>query len=73
VPAEQTILEVLTANGVRVRTVCNDGFCGTCTTRYVSGAVEHRDGVLDDAERANLLQVCVSRAQPGTDLLVLDL
>jgi len=73
VPAERSILDVLTANGVRVRTVCNDGFCGTCTTRYVSGAVDHRDGVLGEAERGNLLQVCVSRAQAGSDLLVLDL
>jgi len=73
VPADRSILDVLTANGVRVRTVCNDGFCGTCTTRYVGGAVEHRDGVLGEDERANLLQVCVSRAQPGSDLLVLDL
>jgi ferredoxin-NADP reductase len=73
VTAERSILDVLTANGVKVRTVCNDGFCGTCTTRYVSGAVDHRDGVLDDTERASVLQVCVSRAQPGTDLLVLDL
>jgi ferredoxin-NADP reductase len=73
VPAERSILDVLTANGIKVRTVCNDGFCGTCTTRYVGGAVDHRDGVLDDVERANVLQVCVSRAQAGSDLLVLDL
>jgi ferredoxin-NADP reductase len=73
IPADKSILDVLTANGVRVRTVCNDGFCGTCTTRYVSGAVDHRDGVLGEDERAGLLQVCVSRAQAGSDVLVLDL
>jgi vanillate monooxygenase ferredoxin subunit len=72
VPAERSILDVLTENGVRVRTVCNDGFCGTCTTRYVAGNVEHRDGVLDEEGRKSMIQVCVSRAMPG-DMLVLDL
>jgi ferredoxin-NADP reductase len=72
VPADRSILDVLAANGVRVRTVCRDGFCGTCTTRYLAGNVEHRDGVLDEEGRRSLIQVCVSRALPG-DMLVLDL
>jgi len=72
VPADRSILDVLGEAGVRVRTVCRDGFCGTCTTRYVGGAVEHRDGVLDDDSRKEFIQVCVSRALPG-DTLVLDL
>ena len=72
IPAERSILDVLTENGIKIRTVCNDGFCGTCTTRYVAGTVEHRDGVLDEEGRKSLIQVCVSRAQPG-DTLVLDL
>jgi ferredoxin-NADP reductase len=72
IPSDRSILDVLTANGIKVRTVCNDGFCGTCTTRYVGGNVEHRDGVLDEEGRKSMIQVCVSRAQPG-DMLVLDL
>jgi ferredoxin-NADP reductase len=72
VPADRSILDVLAANDIRVRTVCRDGFCGTCTTRYVAGNVEHRDGVLDEEGRKSLIQVCVSRALPG-DTLVLDL
>jgi vanillate O-demethylase ferredoxin subunit len=72
IPADKSILDVLTADGIKIRTVCNDGFCGTCTTRYVAGNVEHRDGVLDEEGRKNLIQVCVSRALPG-DMLVLDL
>jgi vanillate O-demethylase ferredoxin subunit len=72
VPADRSILDVLAANDIRVRTVCNDGFCGTCTTRYVAGNVEHRDGVLDEEGRKSMIQVCVSRALPG-DMLVLDL
>jgi ferredoxin-NADP reductase len=72
VPADRSILDVLGEGGVRVRAVCKDGFCGTCTTRYLAGAVDHRDGVLDDDGRKELIQICVSRALPG-DTLVLDL
>jgi ferredoxin-NADP reductase len=72
IPADRSILDVLAANDIRVRTVCNDGFCGTCTTRYLSGNVDHRDGVLDEEGRKSMIQVCVSRALPG-DTLVLDL
>jgi ferredoxin-NADP reductase len=72
VPADKSILEVLAANDFGVRAICRDGYCGTCTTRYVAGKVEHRDGVLDEGDKKNMLQVCVSRALPG-ERLVLDL
>jgi len=72
VPADQSILEVLTANDIRVRSICRDGYCEACTTRYVGGKVEHRDSVLDEEDRKTMLQVCVSRAMPGENL-VLDL
>jgi ferredoxin-NADP reductase len=72
VAADQSILDALAGQNIRLTAVCRDGFCGTCTTRYVAGAVDHRDGVLDEEERRSVLQVCVSRAIPG-DTLVLDL
>jgi vanillate O-demethylase ferredoxin subunit len=72
VPADRTILAVLKAEGYKVKTLCTSGRCGTCRVGYLSGAVDHRDEVLDDDERSEFLQVCVSRAQPG-ETLVLDL
>jgi ferredoxin-NADP reductase len=72
VPAGRSLLEALLEAGVGVTAVCHEGFCGTCTTRYVAGSVDHRDGVLDDDERKTSLQVCVSRGRAG-DTLVLDL
>jgi vanillate O-demethylase ferredoxin subunit len=72
VPAGRSLLDALHDAGVGVTAVCREGFCGTCTTRYVAGSVEHRDGVLDDEERRSTLQVCVSRGRAG-DTLVLDL
>lgn len=52
---------------------CESGFCGTCETAIVEGAVEHRDQLHSVAERdANLtMMICVSR--PTSSRLVLDL
>jgi ferredoxin-NADP reductase len=72
VPADKTILAVLKAEGIKVKTLCQAGRCGTCRVTYLSGKVDHRDDVLDDDERETVLQVCVSRAMPG-ETLVLDL
>ncbi|WP_280411467.1 PDR/VanB family oxidoreductase [Nocardia asiatica] len=50
---------------------CQQGFCGTCKTRVLAGAVDHRDRTLLDSERAEALLTCVSRARGGE--LELDL
>ena len=72
IPANQSILSVLKANGHKIKSLCTTGTCGTCKVTYLSGAVEHRDDVLDDDEKRHVLQACVSRAMPG-ETLVLDL
>lgn len=71
VPADQTIVEVLRENGIPVDTQCEDGFCATCMTRYVSGEPEHRDSVLDDDDRTQFVLICCARSK--TPLLELDL
>jgi ferredoxin len=52
---------------------CRRGVCGSCETRVLAGVPEHRDSVLDDAEKDELGVVfpCVSRGSGGS--LVLDL
>lgn len=50
---------------------CEQGFCGTCQHRVLSGTVDHRDTLLTDGEREDSMLLCVSRA--ATDHLVLDL
>ncbi len=72
VPADKSILAVLKAEGIKIKTLCTSGRCGTCRVTYLSGRVDHRDDVLDDEERKTFLQVCVSRAMPG-ETLVLNL
>jgi vanillate O-demethylase ferredoxin subunit len=45
--------------------------CGTCKTRYLAGTPDHRDLILDDAEKQSYVMICCSRALSET--LVLDL
>jgi vanillate O-demethylase ferredoxin subunit len=73
VPAGRTLLEVLEDAGCAVDCLCREGICGTCETRVLEGAPEHRDSVLSEAERAGgrAMMVCVSRARG--EKLVLDL
>ena len=73
VGADQTIIEALEQAGRRVLTSCREGNCGTCETVVLAGAVDHRDHLLDDDERAanDVMMICVSRA--AGDRLRLDI
>ena len=73
VPADRSILEVVEQAGVGVLSSCSEGTCGTCETAVLEGIPDHRDAVLDEAERVanDCLMICVSRS--CTDRLVLDL
>jgi ferredoxin-NADP reductase len=76
VGADETLLSALGRTGVHAPYSCQQGFCGTCRTRVLSvldGAVEHRDTLLTDPERANgMMLICISRAAHGSRL-TLDL
>lgn len=69
----QTILGVLRDGGVDVAYSCEEGICGACETRVVSGTPDHRDSILSEAERAasKTMMICCSGAK--TARLVLDL
>lgn len=73
VTAGQSILSTVRKAGVTAASSCEQGWCGTCETRVLFGAVEHRDSVLTDEEResGDTMMICVSRAK--SELLVLDL
>ncbi len=73
VPAGTTILEAIRATGRDLPSSCEAGTCGTCRTTLLAGAAEHRDLVLMEHEKARSVMICVSRAAPGCDELVLDL
>lgn len=73
VPPDQSILEVLEANGLEVPFSCREGLCRTCETAVCEGEPEHRDYVLSQQERCEgkTVMVCVSRSK--SPVLVLDL
>jgi len=44
----QSVLETLRRHGIEVPSSCEEGVCGTCLTRVLSGVVDHRDAVLSE-------------------------
>ncbi|MFE6837222.1 PDR/VanB family oxidoreductase [Streptomyces sp. NPDC057705] len=71
VAADETTLAAVRRELPATPYSCEQGFCGTCQHRVLSGAVDHRDELLTDQERADSMLLCVSRAKG--DRLVLDL
>jgi vanillate O-demethylase ferredoxin subunit len=73
VPAGTSVVDALRGCGIELPVSCEQGICGTCLTRVLSGEPDHRDAYLTDEERAANDQFlpCCSRAK--TPLLVLDL
>lgn len=73
VAADETLLSALEAAGIDAPSLCRGGACGQCRVGVLEGLPDHRDHVLDEAERAGgtSIMTCVSRAR--SDTLVLDL
>ncbi|WP_031358758.1 PDR/VanB family oxidoreductase [Caballeronia sordidicola] len=73
VEAGKTLLQTLLDANVYVDHSCEEGVCGSCETRVLSGIPDHRDSVLSAAERAanKKIMVCVSGCKSGK--LILDL
>ncbi|MGQ4416928.1 2Fe-2S iron-sulfur cluster-binding protein [Streptomyces sp. SAS_269] len=71
VPAGSSVLAAVRSELPDTAYSCEQGFCGTCQQRVVEGEVDHRDELLTDAERADSMLICVSRAR--SDRLVLDM
>lgn len=73
IAAEDSILDTLLFEGIDVPSSCQQGICGTCETRVLSGTPEHRDMLLSADERASnkSMMICCSRAIG--DELTLDL
>ena len=69
-PAER-ITDVLQLAGVPIETVCEQGICGTCVTRWTAGDPEHHDRCLTAEERSTHVALCCARNRGAT--LTLDL
>ena len=68
-PADMSMLDALAAAGVEVMSDCRRGECGLCAVEVIaaSGAIDHRDVFLSEAERRENRRICacVSRVVGG--------
>lgn len=73
VTPEMSLLQALRHHDIEVDTSCEEGVCGACETRVLSGEPEHLDCVLSDQEREknSVMMVCVSGCK--SERLELDL
>jgi vanillate O-demethylase ferredoxin subunit len=73
IDAGQTILGAVLAAGIEAPHSCQQGICGACETKVLSGTPDHRDSILSAAERdaGTTMMICCSGAKTPT--LVLDL
>ncbi len=67
----ESMADVLQLAGVPLETLCEQGVCGTCVTRWLDGEPDHRDSCLSSNEQATHLAVCCARSHGPT--LTLDL
>lgn len=72
VGAGESVLEACLAAGIDLSYSCEEGVCGACEVRVLSGQVDHRDQVLSPAAKAasTTMMACCSR---GLTTLELDL
>lgn len=63
----QTILEACLGAGIDLPYSCEEGICGACEVRVISGAVLHRDSFRPAGEhdRLKTMMVCCSLAEGG--------
>lgn len=73
VAAGESACAALARSGVYIPMSCEQGVCGSCTTRVLSGTPDHRDWILTAEEQAagTVFTPCCSRAR--SPVLVLDL
>ena len=70
---DQTALAALLAAGLNIPMSCEQGVCGTCLTRVISGTPDHRDQYLTPEEQAanDQFMPCCSRAHSARLVLAL--
>ncbi|WP_323746189.1 PDR/VanB family oxidoreductase [Catenulispora pinisilvae] len=73
VPPDRSILDVVRDVMPDVSYSCEEGYCGSCETRVLSGIPDHADDILTPQEREanDTMMICVSRSR--ADNIVLDL
>jgi ferredoxin-NADP reductase len=73
VPTGKSILQVVRDAGIDVPFSCEEGICGACETRVISGIPDHRDSILTEGERKQNATMMICCSGSKTPRLVLDL
>jgi ferredoxin-NADP reductase len=67
---QETVLSACLAAGIDLSYSCEEGVCGACEVRVLSGRIDHRDQVIPPAARAtaSTMMACCSRGFTPLDL-----
>jgi len=73
IPDGKSILNVLRDSGIEVPSSCEEGICGACETKVISGTPDHRDAILSETERRENKTMFICCSGSKSPRLVLDL
>lgn len=72
IPEGKTILQVLREANVSAPYSCEQGICGACEVKVVSGVPDHRDSVLSASEQQSGKTMLICCSGSKTERLVID-
>jgi tetrachlorobenzoquinone reductase len=73
IPPGKSILQVVREAGIDVPHSCEEGVCGACETRVISGIPDHRDTILTESERKENATMMICCSGSKSPRLVLDI
>jgi len=73
IPPGKTILQAVREAGIQVPHSCEEGVCGACETRVISGTPDHRDSILTEQERKESATMMICCSGSKGPRLVLDI
>jgi len=73
IPTGKSILQVIREAGIQVPHSCEEGVCGACETRVISGIPDHRDSILTEQERKENATMMICCSGSKSQRLVLDI
>jgi tetrachlorobenzoquinone reductase len=73
IPPGKSILQAVREAGIQVPHSCEEGVCGACETRVVSGIPDHRDTILTEQERKENATMMICCSGSKSPRLVLDI
>ena len=73
IPPGKSILQAVREAGIQVPHSCEEGVCGACETRVISGTPDHRDTILTESERKESATMMICCSGSKSPRLVLDI